>query len=330
MKKDRNLVFDGPFAETCTRFIQYKRSLGYAYGLREIYAVKQIDDFFKSYSLESPRLTQSMVQDYVDKRKDESAQSQKHRISKIRQFAVFLQDLGYESYVIAKNNFQFRKSFTPYIFTRTQIDALLSAADRMEYIYQYPQSHIIYPALMRMLYGCGLRISEALSLSIAHVDLREGIITVEHSKFNNSRLIPMSESLVKYCASYIRRMNFPPSYAGNFFPSPRTGMYESKSVYDRFRSFLEQAGIEHGGRGKGPRLHDLRHTFAVHALENMVEQGMDIYCALPLLSTYLGHRTTESTEKYVRLTSEAHEGIIYALKPLYTNMFPEVVGYEET
>ncbi|MDF2646994.1 MAG: phage integrase [Paenibacillus sp.] len=145
--------------------------------------------------------------------------------------------------------------------------------------------------LMRMLYGCGLRISEALSLTMTNVDLREGIIAVEHSKFNNSRLVPMSESLVKCCASYISHMNFPPSYEGGFFPSPGTGMYQPVSVYARFRYFLEQAGIEHGGRGKGPRLHNLRHTFAVHTLEQMVTQGLDIYCTLPILSTYLGHRT---------------------------------------
>jgi integrase len=330
VKKDSNLVFDGPFAEICFRFIQYKRSMGYAYGVRETYAVKHIDDFFKSYNLETPHLTQSMVQDFVDKRNHESAQSQKHRISKIRQFAMFLEDLGYESYVVAKNNFKFNKSFTPHIFTRKQIDALILAADRLEYKPRYPQSYIIYPVLMRMLYGCGLRISEALSLTMANVDLREGIITVEHSKFNNSRLVPMSESLVKCCVSYISRMNFPPSYEGVYFPSSVAGLYQPRSVYDRFRYFLEQAGIEHGGRGKGPRLHDLRHTFAVHALEQMVAQGLDIYCALPILSTYLGHRTIESTEKYVRLTSAAHEGIIHALEPLYKNLFPEVVKYEES
>jgi integrase/recombinase XerD len=316
VKKHRNLVFDGPFAEICTQFIQYKHSMGYVYGVRETYAVKQIDDFFKSYQLEVPRLSQPMVQDYVDKREDESAQSQKHRISKIRQFAAFLQDLGYESYVIPKNKFQFNKSFTPFIFTRKQIDALILAADQMERISQYPQSHIIYPTLMRMLYGCGLRISEALSLSMAHVDLQKGI--------------PMSESLIKYCASYISRMNFPPSYEGDFFPSPRKGMYQPVSIYSRFRYFLKQAGIEHGGRGMGPRLHDLRHTFAVHTLEQMVSQALDIYYALPILSTYLGHRSIESTEQYVRLTSAAHEGIIHALEPLYENLFPEVIEHEES
>lgn len=111
----------------------------------------------------------------------------------------------------------------------------------------------------------------------------------------------------------------------DFFPAPGTGAYKPVSVYARFRYILEQAGIKHGGRGNdGPRLHDLRHTFSVHSLEQMVQQGFDIYSALPILSTYLGHRTIESTEKYLRLTSAAHNDIITALEPLYENLFPEV------
>lgn len=329
MKKDRNIVFDGPFAELCLRFIDHKRSLGYAYGNRERYAVKQMDDFFKSYPLKTLQLTKDMVQDFIAKRNNESAQSQKHRISKIRQFAVFLENLGYEAYVISKDNFKFTKTFTPYIFTREEIDALIQAADRLEFMPRYPQSHIIYPLLMRILYGCGLRISEALSLTMANVDLNEGILTVEHSKFNNSRLVPMSGTLVKSCADYVSRMNFSPTYEGYFFPSPGEGAYKEVSIYSRFRYLLDQVGIGHGGRGNGPRLHDLRHTFAIHSLEQMVSLGFDIYCALPILSTYLGHRTIESTEKYLRLTSAAHDDIINALEPLYKKLFPEVAVNEK-
>jgi integrase len=329
MQKDRNIVFDGPFADLCIRFIDYKRSLGYAYENRERYAVKYIDDFFKPYHLKTPHLTRDMVQHYVGKRENEAAQSQKKRICKIRQFAAFLESLGYEAYVIPKNNFKFFKTFTPYIFTREEIDALIAATDQMEYLPRYPQSHFIYPVLIRMLYGCGLRLSEALSLTMENVDLDSGILIIRHSKFNNSRLVPMSENLVKCCIEYVDRMNFPSTYEGYFFPSPVEGTYKNCSIYARFRDLLEQAGIRHGGRGRGPRLHDLRHTFAVHSLEQMVEKGFDIYCALPILSTYLGHRTTESTDKYVRLTSVAHADVIEALEPLYENLFPEVAGYEE-
>jgi integrase len=73
----------------------------------------------------------------------------------------------------------------------------------------------------------------------------------------------------------------------------------------------------------------LRHTFAVHALEQMVEQGWDLYTALPMLSTYLGHRTLAATERYVRLTATAHASVTQALAPLYDNLYPEVSDHGE-
>ncbi|NLC03829.1 MAG: hypothetical protein GX787_06050 [Tissierellia bacterium] len=73
----------------------------------------------------------------------------------------------------------------------------------------------------------------------------------------------------------------------------------------------------------------ISHTFAVHALEKMVAEGRDIYCALPILSTYLGHRGLESTEKYLRLTTEAHESVIVTMTKYYNDTYPEVIGYED-
>jgi integrase len=169
-----------------------------------------------------------------------------------------------------------------------------------------------------------------LRLTTADVNLNEGILVIHQSKFNNSRLVPMSDSLFKYFRDYCHNMKF----AFNsekpvcLFPVARGKPYGSRGIYGRFRYFLDRAGIAYGGRGHGPRLHDARHTFAVHALEQMVKNGLDIYCALPILSSYMGHRTIESTEQYVRLVPSAHMNIINALEPMYEGLFPEVVTYE--
>ncbi|OGL46492.1 MAG: hypothetical protein A2161_00180 [Candidatus Schekmanbacteria bacterium RBG_13_48_7] len=72
----------------------------------------------------------------------------------------------------------------------------------------------------------------------------------------------------------------------------------------------------------------LSHTYAVHALEKLINDGQDVYCTLPILSAYLGHRGIESTEKYLRLTEEAYSSIIDATAPLYMDVFPEVVHHE--
>ena len=84
------------------------------------------------------------------------------------------------------------------------------------------------------------------------------------------------------------------------------------------------AGIPHGGRGKGPRLHDLRHTFAVHMLNMWAVQGRDLYVALPILSVYLGHTSLKSTEQYLRLVPEAYAQITLAFEAGFGDVFPEV------
>lgn len=133
----------------------------------------------------------------------------------------------------------------------------------------------------------------------------------------------MSSSLLDYCRRYVEKMSFDPQYGGYYFPSCRGQNLHTGSVYYRLREFMRKANISKEN-GKPPRIHDLRHTFAVHSLEKMVAEGRDIYCSLPILSTYLGHQGIESTEKYLRLTKESFSTLIERMENYYTDVFPEV------
>ena len=91
--------------------------------------------------------------------------------------------------------------------------------------------------------------------------------------------------------------------ADPFFPSADDRSHCSpSSLYTSFRQALETAGIDHGGRGRGPRLHDLRHTFAVLRLLAWYEGGADLNAKLPLLATYLGHVGMATTQVYLHMT----------------------------
>ena len=92
----------------------------------------------------------------------------------------------------------------------------------------------------------------------------------------------------------------------------------------RYRSYLFQAGISHGGKGKGPRLHDLRHTFAVHALQKWIADGSDLLAKLPALSVYMGHRNTQSTAKYLRLTAEVYPELLEKIENYSAHVIPGV------
>ncbi len=321
--KEKHLVFDGPFKEYCPMYVDYKRNLGYKFGESSLYNLRYMDDFFRKYDMPTLILNQEMVEDYVSRRGSESPKTQHMRMSLIRQFSLFMNSIGFSFYVHPKELIPITNTFMPYIFTHEEIVRILKVVDNLEYTPSSKYYHLIYPMLFRMLYGCGLRINEALSLKKVEVDIENGILTVTKAKNNTSRLVPMSKSLNHYCRRYASKMGFDMHGDGYFYPSRDKGKYNNTPVYVKFKHFMKAAEIFTDNE-VGPRVHDIRHTFAVHSLEKMVKDGQDIYCALPILCAYLGHRDIESTEKYLRLTEEVYGQIIDSLTPLYDGIFPEV------
>ncbi len=322
--KEKEYTFNGPFARYCSMYVNYKKGLGYKFQVSSYYRIRQIDNFFKKYELKQPLLTKEMVEDYVSKRGNESPKTRHQRMSTIRQFALFMNTLDFNFYVFPENEFVRKMNdFVPYVFTHEEISNIWLITDNMKYASNSKYAHLIYPMLLRMLYGCGLRINEALSLKITDINLDNGIITVNKAKSNVTRFIPMSETLTLYCRHYVKEMAFDISLEGYFYPAPDGRKYNSGSILTGIRSILRKAKII-TTESSNPRIHDLRHTFAVHSLEKMVSQGQDIYCALPILQTYMGHQDVESTEQYLRLTSDTYGIIIDSTADIYHNVFPEV------
>lgn len=95
-----------------------------------------------------------------------------------------------------------------------------------------------------------------------------------------------------------------------FFMAPDRTMLSPNTVYGRFRRLLWDGGIPYGGKGNGPRLHDLRHTFAVHTLQKWVQSGEDLTAMLPVLSVYMGHKSFRATAQYLRLTAEVYPDVV--------------------
>jgi len=135
----------------------------------------------------------------------------------------------------------------------------------------------------------------------------------------------MSESMVNICRQYYQVLHKQSAIDDFFFMKADRNPVTRDNVYRRFREILWESGISHGGKGTGPRLHDLRHTYAVHSLKRVVERGIDVYCVLPILSTYLGHTSVEATSRYVRLTADAFPEICAALDHTCGHVIPEVI-----
>ena len=311
--------FCGPLQSACEGFIAEKRSLGYTYD-SEAKKLSEFSRFSLAYNVPTNVLTKELVQEWIARRPTDSDRNQYARYSLISQLARYMNRVGYSAYVPERTEIgKLHKTFVPYIFTHEEIHAFFKAADSLTHktFSIEPRRHLIMPVLFRMLYCCGLRVSEAIMLKGEDVDLSIGVLTIRDSKFGKTRYVPMSPELTSICTEYAQTRLVGKAPNDWFFAAPDGGHYDTRSIYSVFRELLWDAGISHGGRGKGPRLHDFRHTFCVHCLQQWISQGKDLTTALPLLTTYMGHNDFSATEQYLRMTAEVYPEISQLMQEQY-------------
>jgi integrase len=303
------------------KFLQEKHACGYAYH-EATRILRRLDDFLVQEGLTIQELPGSVARKWLAKKAHESAGTHQQRITVTRQFSRFLLRLGYSAYVpdstLASRN---PSTFVPRMLTDEELRKFFQAVDALEPTARSPLRHFIMPEVFRLLHGCGFRVREVLKLRVRDVDLNQGIITVRQGKFRKDRLVPPTVALVnrllKYAAHFEKR---PPDAI--FFPGPGGGPFSLGAVYGLFRQLLLQCGICHGGRGKGPRIHDARHQFAVRVLRRWYQERADLDAKLPLLATYLGHQNLSGTQRYLHLTAELFPEITARADAAFGDVIP--------
>ena len=299
----RKPVFESPLAPAMEQFVRERRAIGYRYDTAA-YQLMHFDRFLAREAPQDETLSRSATRKWLARRPQESGGAQQNRVGLVREFAKFLCRTGQPTYVPERSLAAKRdRGFSPRILTHAEVGRLLQAVDDFAPTARSPFRHLVMPEVFRLLYGCGFRVGEVVKLRVADVDLNRGVLTVRDGKFGKDRLVPPALSLVRRLRAYDAAMGVRPEDA-IFFPSHRGGGWRSGSVYELFRQLLFRCGISHRGLGSGPRLHDLRHTFAVHTLLRWYREGADIDAKLPVLATYLGHRSVVGTAHYLHLTAE--------------------------
>lgn len=174
-----------------------------------------------------------------------------------------------------------------------------------------PQVPAMYRTLLLLLYGSGMRIGEALRLVLRDVNLSEQIITVRDTKFFKTRLVPIGPKLNCELAAHIERRRLLPLPRGEESPlfTTRDGRpWHYVRVISWFQHVRRAAGINCPiGELRPPRLHDIRHTAAVHRVVAWYRSGQDMQRLLPQLATYLGHIDIRSTQRYLHMTPDLLE-----------------------
>ena len=323
--EDRKALFQSALAPLLEQFVQTKRACGYRYAAAA-QTLAGFDRFLSTQTLPPGELPWAVTGAWLVKHPHERPSTHRNRISVVRQFILFLCRQGYRADIPsqllgAKKDGE----FTPRILTREELGKLFQAVDQLTPTARFPLRHLIMPEVFRLLGGCGLRLGEVLHLRVCDVDLQQGILTVRDSKFGKDRLVPPVLALVQRLRAYADRLGARPPEA-IFFPSPCGGPLDVRTVYFLFRKLLLQCGIAHGGRGKGPRVHDLRHGFAVHRLLRWYEEGADLDAKLPVLASYLGHRSLAGTQHYLHLTAELFPEITLRTNAAFGDIIPRGIA----
>ncbi len=199
---------------------------------------------------------------------------------------------------------------TPYVYSAEELRCLLEATSILR-IGHSPQVPAMYRTLLLLLYGSGMRIGEALRLTLQDVDLTEQVITVRDTKFFKTRLVPVGPKLNRELVAHVERRRLLPLPRGEASPlfTTRDGRpWHYTRVISWFQHVRRAAGIScPAGEPRPPRLHDIRHTAAVHRVVAWYRSGQDVQRLLPQLATYLGHINIRSTQRYLQMTSDLLE-----------------------
>jgi integrase/recombinase XerD len=219
------------------------------------------------------------------------------RMTAARGFARYLSGIDPSTQVPPLGLMPYRAPWRqPFIYSSADIEAVMAQARHLA----SPLRAATYETLIGLLAASGLRIGEAIKLDRDDVDWAQGVLLIRESKFGKSRLVPLHPSSMQALASYAHlRDQLQPRPSGpSFFVSLKRKRLLYAVVQQTFRQFIDAAGVGVGAPS-APRLHDMRHTFAVRTLLSWYREAKDVQAKIPSLSTYLGHREPASTYWYL-------------------------------
>src|SRR5659263_120625 len=286
------------------QYIKEKKLTGFKFEQQSRY-LRHFDSFYYYNGYNGINLTKLMLEEFIYN-EEERPVSHYNKEVVMKHFAIYLNNHGYFVYVPEIQTLLPRSKFIPHIYTKEELQRFFISVDH------YPVSRNSYrntvdPVLFRFLYGTGARISEALNLTIADVNLDDGIVTIRHAKNNKDRLIPITESLIVRMRIYMESFHRFSENTNFVFPGAKRGHMDQSTTYNHFRDYLLMADIPH--TATGPRIHDFRHGLAVACLKKWALAGIDLTNMLPYLSAYMGHSDFRATQYYLRLTADLYPHI---------------------
>ena len=304
-----NIEFNSWLSEQIGRFIELRRLSGTDYS-SQARLLGYFDHFLTEQYPKGLFITRHITDYYMKSLSHLCPRSRSNRFCVVRQLCRYIAQTGSCCYVPEPMRYITASTvFHPYIFSEHEIEDLLSAASALP----PPESlrpHT-YRTLFGLLYTTGIRISEAFALTLKNFHSELDLLYIAEGKFRKARWVPLHHSTSLILNQYIKRRlrNGPRAPDSPLFINLRTHRLRHCTVYHTFRQLLEKCGIPHN-KHTGPRIHDMRHSFAVHRLLAWYkDKQQDVNARLPALATYMGHVNACSTHVYLRPTAELLEQV---------------------
>lgn len=291
-------------------YLELRRGLGFDLGRVES-RLKSFLEFMKTKR--ARRITTALALEFALRSDHRAPGTQAGCLSAVRGFARYLSGIEPTTEIPPTGLVRLGHRPQPYIYSDDEIIRILDAACTHPSEPRYAlKPHTLY-CLFGLLSVTGMRLIEALNLKAEDVDWEQGVLSVGRSKFQKSRLVPLHESTLRKIHDYIeRRDRFfaerPWRRPENrVFVSTHGAALNSNQIGHDFRMLTRRIGLRAIGAHNGPRIHDLRHRFAVATLVRWYRTGKDVAPLLPVLSTYLGHVFITGTYWYLTCTAELAE-----------------------
>ncbi len=308
--------FSSCLAAQMDRFINLRRLSGTDYHSQSR-LLEYFDRFLVQQSFNRPYITRNITDSYQQGLTTLAPRTQSNRMCVLRQFCEYLAGSNPQGYVPRPlQMIRSHGAHQPYIYNSRQLRALLAAASRLPPLGSL-RPHT-YRTLLGLLYSTGIRIGEAMALNLEDVQPSTQRFYIAEGKFRKARWIALSSSTGRALQHYIdkRLKSAPHSPDSPLLLNERRRRLCYPTINQTFRGLLRKCDIPHNKR-TGPRIHDLRHTFAVHRLLAWYRDGQDVNARLPALATYMGHVDISSTYVYLQPTAELLEQVHQRFRDYY-------------
>lgn len=312
-----NYEFKSIFKNELNYFIKYKRSLGLKYE-KEISRLKYMDNILYKLKLTSKKITKETFYKLTE-RNNMQGENYARQYGVTKDFCKYLISNGYKNIYYENKKFKIINNYKPVIFNDKEIKLLFKTMDQYKEQFKgekYYQLYYMYCILFRLLYACGLRVSEAVKLNIDDINFVENTINIVDSKRHISRLVVFSNSMKKCLEDYITLFNIED---GLLFKNTRSNIIKNNYIRNYYKRMLKLCNLN-----SNSHIHDLRHTFCNKALNQMLEKGYDENVVIVYLYKYMGHKTITDTEYYLHFTDYNKKKLIDTNDAFSKNLYEGV------